>query len=76
MTDRTHPAGGRVDVAVAPGTTWRRMGPVTPGLLVQLVLATSVLTLGVMLAAVGALLPGVACCLGAGAWLARSLRRL
>lgn len=52
------------------------MGPVTPGLLVQLVLATSVLTLGVMLAAVGALLPGVACCLGAGAWLARSFRRL
>jgi hypothetical protein len=51
-------------------------GAVTPGLLVQLVLATSVLTLGVMLAAVGALLPGMACCLGAGAWLARSFRRL
>lgn len=48
----------------------------TPGLLVQLVLATSVLTVGVMLAAVGALLPGAACCLGAGAWLVRSLRRL
>lgn len=63
-------------MAVVRGPSWRRMDAVTPGLLVQLVLATSVLTLGVMLAAVGALLPGVACCLGAGAWLARSFRRL
>jgi hypothetical protein len=49
---------------------------VTVGLLAQLVLATVLFVTGIMLAAVGALLPAVVSCLGAGAWLFRSLRRL
>ncbi|GAA2557463.1 hypothetical protein [Pseudonocardia hydrocarbonoxydans] len=48
----------------------------TPADLAQSALATAVLVIGVMLAAVGAFAPAAVCGLVGGAWLVRSLRRL
>ncbi|WP_214367109.1 hypothetical protein [Pseudonocardia sp. H11422] len=46
------------------------------GQVLQLCAALVVLTAGVMLAAVGSLVPGVVLAIAGGAWLVRSVRRL